>query len=82
MTDDLDSLISDEEYESNISLSYEYLEKSIKEIQDIINNTNTQLGVLIGFNLTFVRFFLSEVPDKVVDLNGIYCEFFGFVSNG
>ncbi|HHP7231645.1 MAG TPA: hypothetical protein ACFCUY_12405 [Xenococcaceae cyanobacterium] len=73
MTDKLDSVISDEEYESNVSLSYEYLEKSIKEIQDIINNTNTQLGVLIGFNFTFVRFFLNEISGKVTDLNGITC---------
>lgn len=90
MTDNSDSVISDKEYKSNVSLSYEYLEKSIKEIQDIINNTNTQLGVLIGFNFTFVRFFLSELPDKVVDLNGISCNtclwfkilayFFAFVS--
>ena len=90
MTDNLDSPISDEEYASNVSLSYEYLEKSIKEIQDIISNTNTQLGVLIGFNFTFVRFFLSEVPDKIVNFNEIACNtclwfkvlayFFSFVS--
>lgn len=73
MTDNSDSVISDQEYESNVSLSYEYLEKSIKEIQDIINNTNTQLGVLIGFNFTFVRFFLSEVPDKIITSNQISC---------
>ena len=90
MTDKLDSVISDEEYENNVSLSYKYLEKSIKEIQDIINNTNTQLGVLIGFNFTFVRFFLHEISGKVTNLNGITCNaclwfkvlayFFSFVS--
>ena len=73
MTDNFDSMISDEEYESNVSLSYEYLEKSIKEVQDIINNTNTQLGVLIGFNFTFVRFFLNEISGKVTDFNGLSC---------
>lgn len=73
MTDNSDSVISDQEYESNVSLSYEYLEKSIKEIQDIINNTNTQLGVLIGFNFTFIRFFLSEVPDKIIASYKISC---------
>ncbi len=31
----------DEEYEANIALSYEYIDKSIKEIQDISNQTNT-----------------------------------------
>jgi len=73
MTENLDSIISDEEYESNVSLSYEYLEKSIKEIQDIINNTNTQLGVLIGFNFTFIRFFINEISGEVTNLDNLPC---------
>lgn len=63
----------DEEYEANVALSYEYVEKSIKEIQDISNQTNTQLGLLIGFNFTFMRFFLSELPDNSVAINSLFC---------
>ena len=63
----------DEEYEANIALSYEYIEKSIKEIQDISNHTNTQLGLLIGFNFTFIRFFLSELPDNSIAINSLFC---------
>lgn len=66
MTENSESNLDDREYETNISLSYEYIEKSIQEIKDIINNTNTQLGVLIGFNFTFIRFFINDLPDKVV----------------
>ncbi|MEL6912318.1 MAG: hypothetical protein AAFO85_19270 [Cyanobacteria bacterium J06598_4] len=63
----------DEEYEANVALSYEYIEKSIKEIQDISSQTNTQLGLLIGFNFTFVRFFLTELPDSSVAINSWFC---------
>ena len=63
----------DEEYEANIALSYEYVEKSIKEIQDLSNQTNTQLGLLIGFNFTFIRFFLSELPDNSVQIGNLFC---------
>ncbi len=90
MTEDIDSIISDEEYERNVSLSYKYLEKSIKEVQDLINNTNTQLGVLIGFNFTFMKFFINETLDKVTSLGNLSCNsclwfprlayFFSFVS--
>jgi hypothetical protein len=62
-----------EEYKTNVDLSYEYIEKSIKEVQDISNHTNTQLGLLIGFNFTFIRFFLSELPDKTIDLEYLPC---------
>ena len=63
----------DEQYEANVSLIYDYVEKSIKEIQDISDNTNTKLGLLIGFNLTFIRFFLSELPDNICDLDLLPC---------
>ena len=63
----------DEEYEANVALSYEYIEKSIKEIQDISNQTNTQLGLLIGFNFTFIRFFISELPDNSIAVNTLFC---------
>lgn len=64
---------TDSEYEVNVALSYEYIEKSINEVQGISNNTNTQLGLLIGFNFTFIRFFLSELPDKECCLNSLPC---------
>lgn len=63
----------DQEYEANVALSYEYIEKSIQEIQDISNYTNTQLGLLIGFNFTFMRFFLSDLPDNSVTINSWFC---------
>ena len=59
----------DAEYQANVTLSYDYLEKAIKEIQDITNNANTQLGLLIGFNFTFIRFFLSSLPDSTPEIN-------------
>ncbi len=55
----------DAEYQANVTLSYEYLEKSIKEIQDITNNANTQSGLLVGFNFTFIRFFLNGLPSDL-----------------
>ncbi|MEN9519055.1 MAG: hypothetical protein RLZZ381_1643 [Cyanobacteriota bacterium] len=63
----------DEEYEANITLSYEYTEKSIKEIQDANNYINTQLGLLIGFNLTFIRFFLNSLPNSTYSLDSLPC---------
>ena len=61
-----------QDYNKNITLSYEYVEKSLKEIQDIINNRNTQLGLIIGFNFTFIRFFINELPRNRIDDNLIY----------
>lgn len=63
----------DEEYENNIDLSYEYIEKSIKEVQDASNHINTQLGLLIGFNLTFTRFFINGLPDRTYNLDFLPC---------
>ena len=57
----------------NVALSYEYIEKSLKEVQDINNNTNTQLGLLIGFNFTFIRFFLNELPTAIVNNDHLPC---------
>ena len=65
----------DQEYEANVASSYEYIEKSIKEIQDTSNHTNTQLGLLIGFNFTFIRFFLSELPDNSIAINSWFCNY-------
>ncbi|MEO1672982.1 MAG: hypothetical protein AAFR77_19760 [Cyanobacteria bacterium J06631_2] len=61
------------DYELNLKLSYDYLEKSIKEIQDVINNTNGQLGILIGFSFTFIRFFINELPGKIEIDADLYC---------
>ncbi|MGL6344028.1 MAG: hypothetical protein ACRC80_33390 [Waterburya sp.] len=63
----------EEEYKNNVDLSYEYIEKSLKEVQDISNHTNTQLGLIIGFNFTFIRFFLSELPDNVDLIESLPC---------
>lgn len=73
MTEIPNSSPTDEDYEINIALSYDYIEKSLKEIQDINNNTNTQLGLLIGFNFTFIRFFINDLPNKIVNLNSWSC---------
>ena len=73
MTENYESNIEDREYEINITLSYEYVEKSIQEVKDIINNTNTQLGVLIGFNFTFIRFFINDLPNRLVVSNSLLC---------
>ncbi len=73
MSDIPESSSKDEEYKANVDLSYDYIEKSIKEIQNKSNNTNTELGLLIGFNLTFIRFFIGELPGKVYDLDFLPC---------
>ena len=70
-----ESIVSNGDYPKNVALSYEYTEKSIKEVQDSINNTSTQLGLLIGFNFTFVRFFLSELPNTVIDNSCLFCNY-------
>lgn len=64
---------SSQDYKLNLELSYDYLEKSIKEVQDVINNTNGQLGILIGFNFTFIRFFINELPGKIKIDAVLYC---------
>lgn len=64
---------ADDEYKINVDLSYEYIEKSIQEVQDISNHTNSQLGLLIGFNFTFIRFFISELPDQISQLESLPC---------
>lgn len=73
MTEPPESSSIDKEYKTNVDLSYEYIEKSIKEVQDISNNHNTQLGLIIGFNFTFIRFFLNELPDKIFHLDSLPC---------
>ena len=63
----------DQEYVANVSLSYDYYEKSIQELRDASNTTNTQLGLLIGFNFTFIRFFLNELPDSSYLIDCLNC---------
>jgi hypothetical protein len=55
--------IPNNDYESNIALTYEYLEKSITTAKSNIDSINTRLGLLIGFNATLIRF-SSGLPDK------------------
>ena len=74
MTDDLQVPDDfDQDYVANVSLSYEYYEKSLQELRDTSNNTNTQLGLLIGFNLTFIRFFFNELPDNSYLIGCLHC---------
>ncbi len=73
MTNISNTSANNQDYEVNLKLSYEYLEKSIKEVQDVINNTNTQFGILIGFNFTFIRFFINDLPIKIVLNQGLDC---------
>lgn len=73
MTENAEYSSLEKEYEANLALSYEYIEKSLKEVQDINNSINTQLGLLIGFNFTFIRFFLSDLPDRNIDSNSLPC---------
>ena len=73
MEDIPESSSIDQEYKANVDLSYDYIEKSIKEIQNKSNNINTELGLLIGFNLTFIRFFVAELPDRIYDLDFLPC---------
>ena len=58
---------ANQDYQNNINLSYDYIEKSLKEVQDIDRDINTQLGLLIGFNFTFIRFFLNDLPSIFTD---------------
>ncbi|MEL4895035.1 hypothetical protein [Crocosphaera sp. Alani8] len=64
---------TDQDYQNNINLSYDYIEKSLKEVQDIKNTINTELGLLIGFNFTFIRFFLNELPNEIINSNPVLC---------
>ena len=64
---------TDKDYQDNVTLSYDYIEKSLKEVQDINNHINTQLGLLIGFNFTFIRFFINELPNKIINHNPLFC---------
>ncbi len=73
MTKSTNSSTINPDYQENITLSYDYIEKSLKEVQDIKNTINTELGVLIGFNLTYSRFFLNELPNKIIDSNTLVC---------
>ncbi|MEO8890491.1 MAG: hypothetical protein ABI417_02980 [Coleofasciculaceae cyanobacterium] len=58
---------SNEAYKANIALSYEYLNKSVTEIKSNIDNINTKLGLIVGFNATFIRF-SSGLPDQTANL--------------
>lgn len=58
---------SHDDYDDNLALSYNYIEKSLQEVQDINNNTNTQLGLLIGFNFTFIRFFINDLATNLTN---------------
>ena len=73
MTNIPDSSNPAQDYPANVALSYDYIEKSLKEVQEINNNINNQLGLLIGFNFTFMRFFLNELADKIIDANSMVC---------
>ncbi len=73
MEDIPESSSIDQDYKANLDLSYDYIEKSIKEIQSKSNNINTELGLLIGVNLTFIRFFISELPGNVYNLDFLPC---------
>ncbi len=73
MADIPESSPIDQEYKANLDLSYDYIEKSINEIQNKSNNINTEFGLLIGFNLTFIRFFVSELPNRIYNLDFLPC---------
>ena len=56
-----------QDYQNNINLSYDYIEKSLKDIKESDRDINTQLGLLIGFNFTFIRFFINDLPSMLKD---------------
>jgi hypothetical protein len=69
--------IPNHDYESNIALTYEYLEKSITAAKSNIDSINTRLGLLIGFSATLIRF-SSGLPDKLsVDFYSLKGELLG-----
>ncbi|MEL6439816.1 MAG: hypothetical protein AAFQ80_11250 [Cyanobacteria bacterium J06621_8] len=70
MTENLEPSPIDD-YEANVSLTYDYIEKSIKEIQDTSNNINNKFLLLATFNLTYIRFFLSGLPKAGNHINYI-----------
>jgi hypothetical protein len=63
----------DDAYEQNVSLTYDYVEKSIKEIQDVSDNVNNKFLLLATFNLTYIRFFLSDLPQIKNYINSLPC---------
>jgi hypothetical protein len=54
---------SNDNSDSKIPLIYEYVEKSITAIRSNLDALNTKLGLMIGFNATFIRF-SPGLPDK------------------
>lgn len=59
-----------EAYKANIALSYEYLNKSVTEVKSNIDSINTRLGLIVGFDATFIRF-SSGLPDQTATLASV-----------
>ncbi len=73
MTENLEPPPIDDEYEANVSLTYDYVAKSIKEIQDVSDSINNKFLLLATFNLTYVRFFLSGLPELDNYIDSLLC---------
>jgi len=73
MEDIPESSSIEQEYKANVDLSYDYYEKSIKELQSRSKDINTEFGLLISFNLTFIRFFIFELPNRIYNLDFLPC---------
>ena len=54
---------NNETYNSNITLSYEYVEKTIAHVRNNIDVLNNRLALLIGFNASLIRF-SPGLPDR------------------
>lgn len=73
MTENIEPPPIDDEYEVNVSLTYDYVEKSIKEIQDVSNSINNKFLLLATFNLTYIRFFLKGLPELNNYIDSLLC---------
>ncbi len=73
MTENLEPPPIDDNYEANVSLTYDYVEKSINEVQDVSDNVNNKFLLLATFNLTYIRFFLSGLPELNNYINSLPC---------
>jgi hypothetical protein len=62
------------DYKANIALSYEYLDKSVTEVKSNIDSINTRLGLIVGFDATFIRF-SSGLPDKTATIASVADDF-------
>lgn len=60
---DMETPMSSNENNANITLIYEYAEQALKDLELSSNRLTTKLGIVLGFDAALIRFF-SSLPDR------------------